>query len=112
MNWCCNAIKARFELRGQDSTFIVASLSETCSDRSFFYYGDVPFRVNEGESWPDAHKAWMKNCQGTGITNLKLITYCAIRYCPWCGVKLADYYGVDGGILRDDDFFKKIKGAA
>ena len=108
MKFCCPATSGRFDSRLSVGEFLIAGVDPE-RDVLRFYSG-----------FTACHKADWKDLTGTcyklgdlmreaGASNFKLCSHHIVWYCAFCGANLPEFYGVDGGALRDDEFLKQLK---
>ena len=84
--WCCEAIRQHFENRGK---------------RGFFIFAEPPNPpvANEPTFWFVVHAVAQSDFQRIPKPDdgdpllLMLQTWAPVRYCPWCGQRLARAYG-------------------
>ena len=44
-----------------------------------------------------------------GASNFKVCSHHIVKFCSFCGADLAEFYGANGGALRDDEFLRQLK---
>jgi hypothetical protein len=109
MKWCCHSAENRFEARHTYGEFLVAG-HYTDAKEVWFFAG---FNMAHRHDYSDvigAIKAASATIKEIGISNFKLEEHHCVHYCAFCGAKLIDFYGPEGGALRDDEYVKQMKG--
>lgn len=86
MKFCCGAFESNFEMAGSRG-FGVFSVQ--------FDKDQVDFIVQCRAMEPGAEAPVSKS-------PLSLIAEMYIRFCPWCGKRLDQFYGADRAIMRRD----------
>src|SRR5438105_7676369 len=86
MKWCCDAFRARYELRHERGLIIyVLPPVAGASTEPLFHMGFRALERSRHAQLSEAIKGRMKGCMtldgGTGI-----------GYCPWCGEALRKFY--------------------
>jgi hypothetical protein len=102
--FCCDSARDRFGARNDVGEFLVAGGDPVQFFAGFnmahrTYYSDVVVAARAAASALDA----------AGISNVKLAAHGIAHYCSQCGVKLVDFYGPDGGALRDDHYVAQMR---
>ena len=109
MTWCCGSAESRFESRLEYGEFLVAGPAPPPGE-SWFYYG---FNMAHRKSWDDvlgAARAASAAVDVESISNFKLQAFGCVHFCSTCGVSLREHYGNDGGLLRDEEYVRRMRG--
>jgi hypothetical protein len=107
MEWCCQPAKFRFDDRLSYGAFLVAGLKPEV-DEVRFYAG---FNMAHRKDYSDvlgAIQAAKAALEAESISNFKLSACRCVHFCSFCGANLREHYGVDGGILRDDEYVRQM----
>ena len=108
MEWCCHSAKARFDARNQYGEFLVAGRVPDVGEVWFF----SGFNMTHRQDYSDvigAIKAATATLKEIGISNFKLDEHHCVHFCAFCGTKLIDFYGSEGGALRDDEYVMRMR---
>ncbi len=107
-SFCCDSAQNRFREREGVGEFLVAGPNRL--GQIAFHSG---YLAVHRKDWSDvlgttakAHSA----LKAAGVSNLKLFLCSRVHYCAGCGAELIQFYGPDGGALRDDDFVRRMGG--
>ena len=57
----------------------------------------------------EATRAATSAFEAAGIANLKLAAHGIVHYCSQCGAKFAEFYGTNGGAMRDDAYVAQMQ---
>jgi hypothetical protein len=109
MKWCCDSAKNRFESRHSYGEFLVAGIYPEVGKVWFF----AGFNMAHRRDYSDvlsATKAASEVIKAIGISNFKLAEHHCVHFCSHCGAKLSEFYGSEGGYLRDDNYVKEMTG--
>jgi hypothetical protein len=88
MKYCCDQFRLNFEIAGTRG-FGVFSIGSFYKNETAFI---IQHRTMElGEEPPSFSKS-----------PLSLISQMHIHYCPWCGIRLEEFYGANPEIMRPD----------
>jgi hypothetical protein len=102
MDWCCNPFRNAVENRLDDGQLIYAVSPRAAEGDPGFGFA---FRAVRADNLP-LRKELSEGAPG----NVKLSGSWRIRFCPWCGVKLAEFYRtsykdlVDENVIREFEF--------
>ena len=105
--FCCHAAERSFSDRETVGEFLVAGPSPY-SDRIGFWGGFLAAHSKDYEDTLGANIILKDALKRANISNVKLTEWGAVRFCSWCGVELAVFYGPGGGALRDDHFVSRL----
>ncbi|MBK1884923.1 hypothetical protein JIN85_21110 [Luteolibacter pohnpeiensis] len=108
MKFCCHAANGRFNDRLNVGEFLIAGVDPKRGDLRFY----CGFTACHKADWKDLTVTCYKLgdlMREAGASNFKLCAHHIVKYCSFCGVDLAEFYGLDGGALRDDEFLKQLK---
>jgi hypothetical protein len=104
MNWCCDPFRNAATNRENDGFVAYAVPPKAAQGEPQFGFG---FRAIRSEHIPQLQAA-VRSSSATG--NLKLTGAFRFRFCPWCGVRLAEHYRscyqefADEALLREFEF--------
>ena len=107
MNWCCHAAKNRFDDRNQYGEYLVAGFVPNVQEVWFFAGFNMAHRRDYTEIL-QACKAAATAIEEIGISNFKLTSSHCVHFCSHCGANLKEFYGKEGGALRDDEYVRQI----
>jgi hypothetical protein len=108
MKFCCPATSGRFDSRLSVGEFLIAGVDPERGVLRF--YGG--FTACHRADWQDlvgTCNKLGKLMTEAGASNFKLCSHHIVKFCAFCGADLAEFYGADGGALRDDDFLRQLK---
>lgn len=108
MEWCCHSAKNRFESRQSCGEYLVAGLVPDV-DEVWFFAGFNMAHRREYSDVLGATRAASAILKENGISNIKLAEHHSVHFCSHCGAKLSEYYGPDGGALRDDQYVRQMR---
>ena len=106
-DYCCDLAKSLFEARLVHGEFLVASRS-SFSDRSLFFSGFNMAHRHDYQGLQDALASIGDALTAAEISNIKITSHRGVRYCSGCGVQLVEFYGPEGGSLRDDPYVARL----
>jgi hypothetical protein len=103
MNWCCHPFRNAMENRHGDGfvAYVVAPAPPQLDPQFGF-----AFRAIRKEQIPDFQTAVTTI---SGVGNIKLSGASRVRFCPWCGVRLAEYYRVSYEELVDEKVSREFE---
>ena len=90
MDWCCIGFKAQYENAGNRGSAVLIGRN---------YSGGPEFTLQ----FRAVSQGYEASIVSDGALR-SLVTDVGLRFCPWCGVFLADYYGVAVGVLYRSGF--------
>ena len=102
--FCCHVAWNLFVDRNDVGEFLVAG-----GHPVHFFAG---FNAAHRKDYSDvlrANKTIAAAYDAAGISNIKLQTHHVTFYCQYCGTKLIEFYGTDGGALRDDAYVEEMR---
>jgi hypothetical protein len=91
-----------------DGEFLVAGLHPDAKEVWFFDGFNMAHRRDYSDV-QSAIKAAKSALEKIGISNFKLSGHRCVHFCSHCGVKLRDFYGPEGGSLRDDEYVRQMQ---
>ena len=103
MKWCCETFRYAAENR-QDDGFVAYAVPPRSPDAEPQF--GFAFRAVRTQDIPQLQAA-VAGMSGTG--NLKLTGAFRLGFCPWCGVRLADYYRTSYQELSDKDLRREFE---
>ncbi len=103
MKWCCDPFRNATENRTGDG--FVAYVVPPGSSEAEPQFG-FAFRAVRTQDVPQLRAA-VAGKSGTG--NIKLTGAFRLRFCPWCGVRLADYYRSCYQEFSDEDLRREFE---
>ena len=100
MSWCCDSFHRATQNRDDDG-FVAYIVPPTAGhDNPAFGIG---FRAIRRELVPQLQKAII------GMSgNIKISGGIGLRFCPWCGVRLADHYRTSFRDIIDEDITREF----
>ena len=105
--FCCASTRGCFESRKTYGRFVVAGFDPRWG-RVAFYSGTAMAHRSDYDRLIPTLRAADQALEGLGLSNYKLLEYSGVSYCQTCGADLRRYYGIDGGLLRDDGFVAEL----
>ena|SRR5205809_6229659 len=103
MNWCCDPFHNAATNREDDGFVIYAVAPKSAQEEPQFGFA---FRAVRAE-----HVAQLRAAIASisGPANIKLTGAFRLRFCPWCGVRLADHYHSCYLEFANEDFRRQFE---
>ncbi len=108
MKFCCAPCKSKFDARLDVGEFLIAGVDPERGDLRF-YYGFTACHRADREDLLGTNYKLGELMSEAGASNFKLCAHHIVKFCAFCGANLAEFYGADGGALRDDSFLMQLK---
>jgi hypothetical protein len=108
MEWCCWGARNRFDARVDVGEFLVAGFDEEVG-RICFVGGFNSCHRKDRFDVVTANQNLSKAIEAERISNIKLQAWGVVKYCASCGANLQSHYGEDGGLLRDDEYVRRLQ---
>ena len=108
MTFCCQPTKNHFDFRNECGFFLFTAAGPVFS-KLRFYHGYTTAHNEDHTDGVEVSQTLMEAMHSAGISNFKPLAYSVVRFCPCCGKDLSDYYGPEGGALRDDEFLRRLR---
>jgi hypothetical protein len=87
MEWCCDPFRNGYDFRQERGLLVFAQpRGAAAMSQPLFHIAFRALERNRQDALREAIKGRMEGC-------MTLSCCIAIKFCPWCGVKLAEFYG-------------------
>ncbi len=96
-----------FEDRKGCGEFCVAGVSKF-DGKTRFYHGFNMSHRKDYSKILESNKIIQEAIQSQNISNIKFHSHGAAYYCHFCGCKLIEFYGSNGGALLDQAYFDEL----